>query len=89
MPVKTLNYQKGVVRNNCVDCLDRTNVVQSIIGRTNLLAILHKNNIIFRDLKPENMFYFDNRRKVKLIDFGSCFMIGEPEIYIDDDPKRK
>lgn len=28
--------QKGVFRVNCVDCLDRTNVVQSIIGRVAL-----------------------------------------------------
>ena len=52
MPVKTLNYQKGVVRNNCVDCLDRTNVVQSIIARTNLLAILYSNNIIEKPKSP-------------------------------------
>lgn len=25
--------QSGVIRTNCVDCLDRTNVVQSVIGR--------------------------------------------------------
>lgn len=28
-----LNEQKGVIRTNCMDCLDRTNVVQSAIGR--------------------------------------------------------
>ena len=28
-----LNVQDGVVRTNCMDCLDRTNVVQSIFGR--------------------------------------------------------
>ncbi|KAI5839330.1 SacI homology domain-containing protein [Morchella snyderi] len=31
------SWQTGVVRTNCMDCLDRTNVVQSIIART-LLA---------------------------------------------------
>ena len=31
--------QKGVFRTNCMDCLDRTNVVQSVIARN----ILHKN----------------------------------------------
>ncbi|OEH75322.1 sac1 phosphoinositide [Cyclospora cayetanensis] len=30
--------QKGVIRTNCVDCLDRSNVVQSIFAR----AVLHK-----------------------------------------------
>ncbi|RPB10626.1 hypothetical protein P167DRAFT_490585 [Morchella conica CCBAS932] len=28
------SWQTGVVRTNCMDCLDRTNVVQSIIART-------------------------------------------------------
>ncbi|KAG0364655.1 SacI homology domain-containing protein [Gamsiella multidivaricata] len=28
-----LSRQKGVIRTNCMDCLDRTNVVQSAIGR--------------------------------------------------------
>ena len=30
---KIQRLQNGVVRTNCMDCLDRTNVVQSIIGR--------------------------------------------------------
>ncbi|KAJ8143894.1 hypothetical protein OY671_002997 [Metschnikowia pulcherrima] len=28
-----LNLQKKIVRTNCMDCLDRTNVVQSMLGR--------------------------------------------------------
>lgn len=32
------NSQKGVFRTNCMDCLDRTNVVQSVIARN----ILHR-----------------------------------------------
>ncbi|KAG0223440.1 SacI homology domain-containing protein [Mortierella sp. GBAus27b] len=31
--LQRLNQQKGVIRTNCMDCLDRTNVVQSAIGR--------------------------------------------------------
>jgi hypothetical protein len=27
-----LGYQKGVVRTNCVDCLDRTNLMQNLIS---------------------------------------------------------
>lgn len=30
------NHQTSVVRTNCMDCLDRTNVVQSMLGRWNL-----------------------------------------------------
>jgi len=38
--------QKGVVRSNCIDNLDRTNVVQSVIGRKLLLEQLHHAKII-------------------------------------------
>ncbi|KAF9956588.1 hypothetical protein BGZ65_002572 [Modicella reniformis] len=31
--LERLHEQKGVIRTNCMDCLDRTNVVQSAIGR--------------------------------------------------------
>lgn len=36
------NSQKGVFRTNCMDCLDRTNVVQSVIARQLLLSWLYK-----------------------------------------------
>lgn len=37
VPIKK-SVQKGVFRVNCMDCLDRTNVVQSVIARN----VLHK-----------------------------------------------
>lgn len=36
------NLQKGIFRTNCMDCLDRTNVVQSVFARQLLLAWLNK-----------------------------------------------
>ena len=30
--VKVLSYQKGILRTNCMDCLDRTNVFQTKIS---------------------------------------------------------
>jgi phosphatidylinositol 4-phosphatase len=33
-----LKTQNGIVRTNCMDCLDRTNVVQSVLARRALLA---------------------------------------------------
>lgn len=48
-----LKRQTGVVRTNCIDCLDRSNVLQSLLGRHNLLTILTKENIIS---KPENAY---------------------------------
>ena len=36
------SYQDGVVRTNCMDCLDRTNVVQSMFGRYALYRHLYE-----------------------------------------------
>lgn len=41
-----VNNQSGVIRTNCVDCLDRTNVVQSIIARKILLQWMEKLKVI-------------------------------------------
>ena len=35
------SLQRGVVRTNCIDCLDRTNVAQFCVGRTLLRQQLH------------------------------------------------
>lgn len=37
-----ISLQDGVFRTNCIDCLDRTNVVQSMLARRALTAILRK-----------------------------------------------
>ncbi len=37
---QVLSRQCGVFRTNCVDCLDRTNVVQGVLGRKALEAVL-------------------------------------------------
>ena len=39
------NSQKGVFRTNCMDCLDRTNVVQSVFARYVLHEMLAKAGI--------------------------------------------
>jgi hypothetical protein len=38
---KVMRTQRGVIRTNCMDCLDRTNVVQSIFGRYMLFQQLN------------------------------------------------
>ena len=43
--VMTIQSQNGVFRTNCMDCLDRTNVVQSVLGRNILLSQLHSVNL--------------------------------------------
>ena len=35
-----VSVQQGVFRTNCIDCLDRTNVVQSMLARRSLQAQL-------------------------------------------------
>lgn len=40
------NVQKGIFRTNCMDCLDRTNVVQSVIARQLMLTWMAKVGII-------------------------------------------
>ena len=38
--------QKGVFRTNCIDCLDRTNVVQSLLATENLEIVLKRLNLL-------------------------------------------
>lgn len=38
--------QRGVVRTNCIDCLDRTNVVQGLLGRKHLEAVLDRAGLL-------------------------------------------
>jgi phosphatidylinositol 3,5-bisphosphate 5-phosphatase len=40
-PVKPPKFQKGVLRTNCIDCLDRTNVAQYAYGLAALGHQLH------------------------------------------------
>ncbi|XP_018324345.1 phosphatidylinositide phosphatase SAC1 [Agrilus planipennis] len=40
------SLQEGVFRTNCIDCLDRTNVVQSILARRSLINVLKKLGVL-------------------------------------------
>lgn len=56
------NQQSATVRTNCMDCLDRTNVVQSMLGRFILtkmlrdLGILNERESVEDDLDFEHLF---------------------------------
>uniref|UniRef100_W8BM43 Phosphatidylinositol-3-phosphatase SAC1 n=1 Tax=Ceratitis capitata TaxID=7213 RepID=W8BM43_CERCA len=41
-----VSAQDGVFRTNCIDCLDRTNVVQSMLAKRSLNAVLQKLGIL-------------------------------------------
>ncbi|KAI9917062.1 hypothetical protein PsorP6_018232 [Peronosclerospora sorghi] len=45
-----LNKQSGVVRTNCMDNLDRTNVVQSLFGRRSFLLQMNENDVLQGDV---------------------------------------
>ena len=40
--VQIMSFQKGVFRTNCIDCLDRTNVVQNMLAKEALQAQLRQ-----------------------------------------------
>lgn len=59
------SYQKSVMRTNCMDCLDRTNVVQSMFARATLDRIfvdlgLMANGATFKTEDPAFEFLFRN-----------------------------
>lgn len=52
--VEELQKQEGVFRTNCMDCLDRTNVVQSVLARNVLLSQLFSVPTKYND-RPESL----------------------------------
>nr|XP_057909456.1 phosphatidylinositol-3-phosphatase SAC1-B isoform X2 [Doryrhamphus excisus] len=59
---KVLLNQEGTFRSNCMDCLDRTNVIQSLLARRSLqsqlrrLGVLHTNQQIEDQADFEKMY---------------------------------
>jgi hypothetical protein len=46
LPGQVTSSQSGVVRTNCIDCLDRTNVVQGLIARYVLTKQLREMGVL-------------------------------------------
>lgn len=74
------HYQTGFIRTNCMDCLDRTNVIQAMVGKIILRNQLFHMNIIDQaitdlDLIPDfahilkNCLYFLFIKLLKLFCF--------------------
>lgn len=54
-----ISTQAGVFRTNCIDCLDRTNVVQSMLARRSLQQVLEKLNILSLGQSIQSVTAFD------------------------------
>ncbi|KAF9177286.1 hypothetical protein BGZ51_008757 [Haplosporangium sp. Z 767] len=57
---KVSQKQTSVVRTNCMDCLDRTNVVQSVVSRWVLNRQLREIGVLGADEKFENFVQFES-----------------------------
>ena len=48
-----IEFQNGVIRANCVDCLDRTNSFQQLVGEA--ILVIQLNRLIGEDSKPTKL----------------------------------
>ncbi|XP_050296050.1 phosphatidylinositol-3-phosphatase SAC1 [Anthonomus grandis grandis] len=58
-----MSLQEGVFRTNCIDCLDRTNVVQSMLAHRNLEIVLRKFGILRHEERLEDQRTFETLYK--------------------------
>lgn len=82
------NLQNGICRVNCIDCLDRTNAAQFIIGKRVLGYQLKKLNIIddiYLDYDSEaiNIFngMFHNHGNILALQYGGSNLVNTMETY--------
>ncbi|KAM7382348.1 hypothetical protein PAMP_002081 [Pampus punctatissimus] len=60
---KVLLNQEGTFRSNCMDCLDRTNVIQSLLARRSLQSQLQKMGVLHMSQKIEDQEDFEKMYK--------------------------
>lgn len=70
-----LQVQKGVFRVNCIDCLDRTNVVQGLLAKRILQAQLQKLNILGENESVETYESLYNKFRHVWADNGDILSI--------------
>ncbi|PIA46780.1 hypothetical protein AQUCO_01500374v1 [Aquilegia coerulea] len=70
-----VDEQLGVVRTNCIDCLDRTNVTQSMIGRKMLEKQLHRIGVFAADDTISKYPHFDESFKILWANHGDDISI--------------
>ncbi|KAF2983922.1 hypothetical protein EK904_005281, partial [Melospiza melodia maxima] len=56
---KTVTQQEGTFRSNCMDCLDRTNVIQSLLARRSLQAQLQRLGVLHVGQRIEEQADFE------------------------------
>uniref|UniRef100_A0A2K5EP44 Phosphatidylinositol-3-phosphatase SAC1 n=1 Tax=Aotus nancymaae TaxID=37293 RepID=A0A2K5EP44_AOTNA len=56
---QVVTNQEGVFRSNCMDCLDRTNVIQSLLARRSLQAQLQRLGVLHVGQKLEEQDEFE------------------------------
>ncbi|GCC29567.1 hypothetical protein chiPu_0008009 [Chiloscyllium punctatum] len=56
---KTITQQEGAFRTNCIDCLDRTNVVQSLLARRSLQSQLQRLGVLHVGQRIEEQAEFE------------------------------
>nr|AAI39690.1 Si:ch211-222e23.8 protein [Danio rerio] len=56
---KVLSEQSGTFRSNCMDCLDRTNVIQSLLARRSLQSQLQRMGVLHVGQKIEEQADFE------------------------------
>ncbi|EJT97779.1 hypothetical protein DACRYDRAFT_71440 [Dacryopinax primogenitus] len=67
-----IHMQTAVVRSNCMDCLDRTNVVQSALAKWSLLQQLRVTGILGKDERLEDHMDFMNIFREVWADHGDA-----------------
>ncbi|CAN6232042.1 unnamed protein product [Urochloa humidicola] len=72
---KKIEEQTGTVRTNCIDCLDRTNVTQSMIGRKILESQLQRIEVLGVDDTISNHPAFDTNYKILWANHGDAISI--------------
>lgn len=85
---KEMRVQKGVCRTNCIDCLDRTNAAQFVIGKKALGYQLHALNVISDvnidyDSDAVNMLteMFHDHGDTIALQYGGSHLVNTMETY--------
>jgi len=76
------NHQKGVIRTNCMDCLDRTNVAESAFGQHMLQAALESQGYaidLVNDASTNwfNILWADNGDAISRLYAGTAALKGD------------